>query len=332
LVCVLLLVYFQGSLFSQFGSTDDNTQSTPTTLNIALPTIQASGDTGVISVSRQANIDTTVPTGVRQSILRYTVEKGDSIFSIAKQFNLKPESVLWANYKVFGDNPTTPLSIGAQLVIPPVDGILYTWKDGDTLSRIADTYDADVSSIVSWPSNFLDATNPVIATGAVVMIPGGSREVQSWIQVVEYTARSGVTKVIAGGGGCEAPSTGPVGSGGFIWPSANHYISGFDYTSSHRGIDIAAQTGDSVWASDNGTVVYAGWNDSGYGNLVMIDHNDGYATLYGHLSAIYTTCGASVYQGTVVGAAGSTGNTTGPHLHFEVRYNSGFVNPWSVLP
>lgn len=332
LVGVLLLVLFKGSLFGGADSEGDVIEFTPTPLNVALPPIQTTDASNLVAVPRQANIDTTVPEGVRQSVLTYTVEAGDSIFSIAKQFNLKPESILWANYDYFGDNPTVPLSIGAKLVIPPTDGILYTWKNGDKLSNIASKYVADESKIISWPSNHLDITDPEITPGSVVMIPGGYREIQSWIQAVEYTSRSGVTRVIAGVGGCQAPDTGPLGSGGFIWPSANHYISGFDFTSYHKGIDIAAGVGDSVWASDNGTVVYAGWNDTGYGYMVMIDHNDGYQTLYGHLSAVYVTCGQAIYQGTVLGAAGATGNVTGPHLHFEVRLNGGFVNPWYVLP
>ena len=332
LVGILLLVLFQNKLAEANKVDDAAAIATPTPLSVALPPIQATSVSPAVKVVDITNMDTTIPEGVRQSLIHYSVEAGDSIFSIAKQFGLQPESVLWANDDYFHGDPTVALSIGTDLIIPPVDGILYTWKDGDTLDRVAGTYAAEAAKIVSWPSNHIDASDPQIATGSLVMIPGGSTEIRSWIQVVEYTARSGVTRKINGPGGCEAPEYGPVGSGGFIWPSANQYISGFDFTSYHKGIDIAALTGDPVWASDAGTVVYAGWNDTGYGYMVMIDHNNGYATLYAHLSAIYTSCGASVAQGTVLGAAGATGNTTGPHLHFEVRLNSGFVNPHYVLP
>ncbi len=331
LVGLLLLVLFKGSIFSQQVEAEASIEATPTPLNVALPPMQTS-TTADVSVLRQPNLDTNVPADVRQSVVHYTVEAGDSIFSIAKQFGLKPESVLWANDNYFGGDPTTTLSTGVDLVIPPTDGILYTWKDGDTLAKIADKYDADEYSIISWPSNHIDVTDPQITSGSLVMIPGGSTEIKSWIQVVEYSSKSGVTRVIAGAGGCQASSDGPIGSTAFIWPSANHYLSGFDFTSYHKGIDIAANVGDPVWAADNGTVVYAGWNDTGYGYMVMIDHNNGYATLYGHLSAYYVHCGDFVFQGTPIGAAGATGNVTGPHLHFEVRLNSGFVNPWYVLP
>jgi LysM repeat protein len=332
LVGVLLLVLFRGSAFAKVNSPTATAGFAPTPLNITLPTPLAREASGVVDVSRNPNVDTKIPDGVRQSVIHYTVQEGDSIFSIAKQFNLKPESVLWANDDYFGGNPTTPLSIGVDLIIPPTDGIMYTWKQGDSLTKIADQYSANVSSIVSWPSNHLEITDPVIAPGALVMIPGGSTIIQSWIQVVAYTAKSGVTQKVAGPGGCAAQDSGYTGSTAFIWPSANHFLSGFDFTSYHKGIDIAANTGDPVWASDSGTVVYAGWNDTGYGNMVMIDHNNGYATLYGHLSQIYVSCGQGILQGTPLGAAGATGNVTGPHLHFEVRLDGGFVNPHYVLP
>ncbi len=98
------------------------------------------------------------------------------------------------------------------------------------------------------------------------------------------------------------------------------------------GIDIAAGMGAAIYASDTGVVVYAGPIGGGYGNMIMIDHGNGYQTLYGHLSQINVRCGANVYGGQLIGLAGSTGNSTGPHLHFEVRYLGGFVNPWKVLP
>ncbi|MBP8997995.1 MAG: M23 family metallopeptidase, partial [Anaerolineaceae bacterium] len=122
-----------------------------------------------------------------------------------------------------------------------------------------------------------------------------------------------------------------IGSGSFMWPTPTRGLSGFDFSSYHLAIDISAMTGDPVYASDYGTVVYAGWNSSGYGNLVVIDHGNGYETLYAHLSQVYVSCGQGVAQGAVIAAAGDTGRSYGSHLHFEVRLNGGFVNPWSVL-
>jgi murein DD-endopeptidase MepM/ murein hydrolase activator NlpD len=139
-----------------------------------------------------------------------------------------------------------------------------------------------------------------------------------------------VSKTIAGG--CEIPAGGAFGTGSFVWPAANRFLSGNDYWDGHLAIDIAAATGAPVYATDSGVVVYAAPIGGGYGNMVMIDHGNGYHSVYAHLSQIAVRCGQSVFQGGTIGYAGSTGNSTGPHLHFEVRYMGGFINPWHVLP
>lgn len=282
------------------------------------------------SLVRAASLDTTIPEGVRHFAIKHTVEEGDSIFAIAKKYNLKPETILWANYDLLHDDPTY-LNPGWQLTIPPTDGIYYKLKEGDTLEKLAEKYYANVDDIISWPSNHMDITTPSVAGLEYVMIPGGYREIQSWIVPLAYTSGSGATREIAGPGGCGSTNYVLIGSTAFIWPAAQYDLSGFDFSSYHLAIDIAAGVGDAVYASDSGTVVYAGWNDSGYGNLVVIDHGNGYETLYAHLSQVYVSCGQGVYRGGVIGAAGNTGRSFGSHLHFEVRLNGGFVNPWSVL-
>jgi murein DD-endopeptidase MepM/ murein hydrolase activator NlpD len=145
--------------------------------------------------------------------------------------------------------------------------------------------------------------------------------------------RAGVAKSVYGAGACPGGYVGGAyGTGFFVWPTANHVLSGNDYWSGHLGIDIGAGIGDPVHAADSGVIVFAGWSTQGYGYMVMIDHGNGYQTLYAHLSSVGVTCGSDVYQGGYIGAAGSTGNSTGAHLHFEVRYLGGFINPWYVLP
>ncbi len=330
LVAIMVLVLFKGVPFVSANANDVSKKDPQesATLSPELPEyVPGPGDEFMV---RLANLDTTIPKDNRTSAVKYIVQEGDSIFSISKEYNIKPESILWANYDLLNDDPTF-LSPGWELIIPPTDGIYYKWKEGDKLDAIAGKYKASVADIVSWPSNHLDVTDPEIQPGSYVMIPGGSREIKSWIVPVAFSPRSGANRIIAGPGGCQAPSTGLVGSTAFIWPTANHFLSGFDFLPYHLGIDIAAATGTPVYASDSGTVVYAGWIDGGYGNLVEIDHNNGYSTLYGHLSAIYVTCGQNIYQGTPIGAAGSTGRSTGAHLHFEVRYFNSFINPWQVL-
>ncbi|HRQ32377.1 MAG TPA: M23 family metallopeptidase, partial [Anaerolineales bacterium] len=125
-----------------------------------------------------------------------------------------------------------------------------------------------------------------------------------------------------------------VGFGAFIWPSRSHKLSGFDYSpnTNHWGVDISGNTGEGVYATDAGVVVYAGWNEHGYGSMIMIDHGNNFQSLYAHLSGINVVCGQSVGQGDLIGSIGSTGNSSGSHLHFEIRAISSFVNPWDMLP
>lgn len=271
---------------------------------------------------------TIAPTRPRSLPVDYEVLYGDAVFSIAQKFNISPETLLWSNFAVLRDDPHT-LDVGQVLRIPPTNGILYEWKDGDTVETVARTFKASVDDILNWTGNKLDLTNPEIDPGDLVMIPGGQREFQQWVVPTYAVGRSGTSSLP---GGCEVSGSVYYGAGWFIWPSDNRYLSGNDFWSGHLAIDIAAATGAPIYASDAGVVVYSGWNSNGYGNVVMIDHMNGYHTLYAHLSSINVSCGSNVGQGNVVGRAGSTGNSTGPHLHFEVRYFGGFLNPWTVLP
>ena len=282
------------------------------------------------SISRHANLDTNLPQGYRKTVVDYTVAVGDSIFGISKKYSVKPESILWANYSELNDDPQM-ISIGTDLKIPPVDGILYEWQEGDTLQSVADHYKAKVADILLWPGNNLDMTNPVIQPGTMIMIPGGYRELKPWVIAVTASSQAGVNAKINGPGSC-TPTGGAMGSGSFIWPNSHQgQVSGNDYWEGHRAIDIMCYLGDAIFASDSGVVIYSGSIGGGYGNLVAIDHGNGWLTLYAHLSAISVACGQSVSRGQVIGACGSTGNSTGPHLHFEVRKGSAFVNPWQVL-
>jgi murein DD-endopeptidase MepM/ murein hydrolase activator NlpD len=164
------------------------------------------------------------------------------------------------------------------------------------------------------------------------MIPGGIGEYKQWVVPVVPTGKNGAVATLSGPGACTVLGYVLIGTNNFIWPAGNHYLSGNDYWDGHQGIDIAVGDGAPIYAADNGTIVYAGWNPNGYGNLVMIDHGTGYATLYAHLSAVNVSCAVGVAQGQVIGYGGSTGNSTGPHLHFELRYNGGTINPWTMLP
>jgi len=293
----------------------------------SLPT--ATGlDAGAQAIVRHIVLKTEISSSTNFNTVEYTVARGDSVFGIAKAHNIKPETLLWANYDILQDSPDS-IRPGQILNIPPTDGVYYKWQVGDTLDSISKKFDTSVDDILNWPGNNIDLTNPDIKPDSYVMVPGGHREFVQWIIPTVARGRSGTASI----GGAACPNGGPVGSGAFIWPTANHFLSGNDYWSGHLGIDIAAGEGAPIWAADAGVVTIAqgGWN-GGYGNVVMIDHGNGYATLYGHLSQINVVPCQGVYAGTSIGLAGDTGNAFGAHLHFEVRLNGDFVNPHYVLP
>lgn len=288
-------------------------------------------NSAVQSIWRHSTIHTTIPKRSSEDICTYTVDLGDSIFEIASNFKVKPETVLWANYKQLNDNPDM-ISKGMELQIPPVDGVYYQWQAGDTIESVAARFKAEPQDILNWSANNIDLTDPQVQPGTKIMIPGGSREFRQWVIPTIPRGAAGVMTSIYGSGGCSTSTEGAMGTGSFVWPGPNHSISGNDYWGGHLGIDVAGSEGTPAFAADSGVVVYAGWANGGYGYMVMIDHGNGYQTLYAHLSSVIAHCGGSVSKGSTIGLFGSTGNSTGAHLHFEVRYGGGFVSPWTVLP
>ncbi len=280
-------------------------------------------DSSLISIPREANSHTIIPQRTRDAITTYVVETGDSLFSIGKKFNIKPETILWAN-EALNDNPDE-LSVGQKLKIPAEDGVLYKWRKNDTIQGVAAQYKTTPEKILTWPENNLDLADPKIAPGTMVMLPGGSRELHTWVVPIVWRANSGATRGISAG--CDTSKGTAVGTGGFVWPTVSRLISGNDFWSGHLGIDIGAAMGSPVYASDSGVVVYAAGIGGGYGLMVMIDHGNGFHTLYAHLSSLLVHCGQNVVQGQTIAYSGSTGNSTGPHLHFEIRYMGAFVNP-----
>jgi murein DD-endopeptidase MepM/ murein hydrolase activator NlpD len=292
-----------------------------------------------IVVAPQANPYTAIPSRERRGIITYTVQAGDTLFGIAAQFGLRPESVLWANYDTLEDNPHL-LKPGMDLAIPPVNGIVYTVAEGDTVESIAETYKVtpDAIYVDGYEWNLLrPGEQPFV--GASLIIPGGSREFKAWtISAAENAPAtnsydsSGAVVARGNIGACGDVAGGLPGTGTFIWPTPKHWVSGNNYAGWHPGIDIAARLGDPIYASDNGVVIYAGWNSWGYGNLVVVEHGNGWQTWYAHNSEIYVGCGQNVYQGSVIAAAGSTGRSSGPHLHFETRFQGTLPNPFNVLP
>jgi murein DD-endopeptidase MepM/ murein hydrolase activator NlpD len=309
---------------------------TPTEIPPELPPL--SGNFVFTGIERKTRLHTDVPSLPRVEVIKYTVQKGDTLFGIAEKFGLKPETILWSNQFVLGDNPHNLLP-GQELNILPLDGAYHRWSAGDGLNGVAKFFHVTPEEIINYPGNHLDAAtigdwaHPNIEAGTWLIIPGGTREFVSWSAPVIPLDDPGVAKVL-GPGVCKDVSPGAVGAGVFVWPADHHFLSGFDYNPSanHPAIDVDGDEGDPVYAVDNGVVVYAGWNNWGYGNMVVINHGNGWQTLYAHLSAIYVSCGQSVWQTNIIGAIGTTGNSSGPHLHFEMMYNGAKVNPHNYLP
>ena len=328
------MVIFAGYLALTRTSTAFSQTPASQPTQVALPTLEPAVPAAALpelaplkdsSVSRTNLFHTDIPERPKVEGQSYVVEAGDSVYAISDYFKLKPETILWANYDVLNDNPDQ-LNIGQKLYIPATDGVVHKWKDGDTFNSVANQYKANVKDILLWPGNKLDMVEPQVTAGTLVMVPGGQREFRrTWIAPTIPRGAAGVA--LSFPGGCDTGTGGAMGTGTFIWPGPVKKISGNDYWSGHLAIDIAIGIGTPVVASDSGVVVFSGWSPVGYGNMVMVDHGNGFQTLYAHLTAALARCGASVNKGQTIGTGGSTGNSTGPHLHFEMRYMGGFVNP-----
>jgi murein DD-endopeptidase MepM/ murein hydrolase activator NlpD len=288
----------------------------------------ASGSgSGFLSITRKLQLKTNIPERERYESSTYRVSRGDAMLSIAEKFKLKSETLLYVNTQL-EDNPHN-LKPGMELTVPPVDGLYYTWKDGDTFESIAEKFNTTADEIINFPGNRVDLTDPKIEAGVTAMIPGGSRDLRSWEQDLQTNGRGASTGTgEIGGNICGG---GPV-STGFGWPASSHNISGNGYGPGHLAIDIQANEGEPVYAAGSGiiTMAQSGWN-YGYGNVIQIDHGNGYVTVYAHLSAINVGLCSAVGQGAVIGAAGNTGNSFGAHLHFEVRIGGSNVNPYSIV-
>lgn len=310
-------------------------EATPT-VSVGLPLTKPADQ--LVGIQRLSDIHTDIPAKPRFDVIQYEVVAGDTIFGIAEKFNLDPETILWGNQYILGDDPHN-LKPGQELNILPVNGVYYDWHAGDGLNGVASYFGVTPEDIVNYEGNHLsmdtigDFAAPNIEVGTWLIVPNGRREFVSW-SAPRITRDDPAVAKIFGAGSCGEVYDGPIGTGTFLWPAVEHYLSGYDWSpeTNHFGIDIAGNFGHGIFASDTGVVVYAGWNDWGYGNVIVIDHGNGWQTLYAHLDSLSVGCGTAVYQGQVIGLMGTTGNSSGPHLHFEMRSDTyGKVNPWNFL-
>ena len=237
----------------------------------------------------------------------YTVERGDTPGLIAEQFGIAVETLLGGNARL--SQETTLLQPGDVLIILPIDAVLHEVQPGDTLESVSEQYNIPIEDIIAYEDNNLEFPYRLYPE-TEIMVPGAKREVVIW-QPPAVSSSGG-----SGLGGGIAPKI--VGTGSFQYPVNNRNFTQF-YWYGHPAIDIALGEGNPVFAADTGTVTYAGWNTWGYGNLIVVNHGNGYETLYAHLSGINVVPGQIVYKGNVIGYSGNTGNSSGPHIHFEIR-------------
>lgn len=272
----------------------------------------------IIGDSETAGADSTA-TVQRTSIVYYTVQMGDTVSTIARKFNISINTIIWANdLTSYGF-----IKPGQQLTILPYSGIIYTVKTGDTLSRIASKYNIDTDKILSCNNlgNSLKIGQKIIVPGAQKLAeaaPTPSRTTRS------YTGISIIKDII------KAPSA-PVSGGRMAWPTRGYRITQY-YSWKHTGVDIGNKVGTPIYAADDGVVIIAsGGYNGGYGNTIVIDHGNGKKTRYGHASKIFVKVGDEVEKGENIAAMGSTGRSTGSHLHFEVLIGGSRTNPLNYI-
>jgi murein DD-endopeptidase MepM/ murein hydrolase activator NlpD len=299
--------------------------------DVALAPIDTPASLMSEGISRKINVNTIIPSRPRDTVITYTVNTGDTLFSIAYDYGLKPETLLWGNSDSLDDNPHL-LKPNQVLRVLPVDGIYYKWEEGNRISAIAAQFKVEPDAIINYPGNNFDLTQvdsdgANIQPGTWLIVPGGWRPIKDWGPPA-ITRDNPATARYYGEGACGAIYSGAIGTGTFIWPTTDRGVSGYGFDPSvHPAIDIAGTEGNPVYATDSGVIVYAGWSAYGYGQLIVIDHGNGWQSAYAHLSVVGVSCGQSVYQGGYIGALGNTGNSTGAHLHFELSYNGVKVNP-----
>ena len=258
----------------------------------------------------QISLDT-IRSKIRDKVEIYTVQEGDTLESVASKFEVSEKTISWAN-----DLKSTKLREGASLKIPPTTGIVHEVQPGDTIYSVAKKYGVKAQNIVNFPFNdFKDESFNLIAGTTLVIPEGVMYEDSTTARPDTYT----FAKVVEG----------VQGSSNFIWPTRG-IITQYP-TVYHMALDIADNGAPPTLAADAGTVVYSGCFSWGYGCHIIIDHNNGYSTLYGHLSRRDVEQGDIVSQGQQIGAMGSTGRSTGMHLHFEVRQGNVAINPQAFL-
>lgn len=307
------------------GTTAAPTSQIETTVSPSLPPLNTDSPSQleVDGIARQLQLKTNIPERPREKVTEYIVQRGDSPWSIAQKFGLKPETILWSNDEM--NASAGSLKTGDPLMILPVDGVLHTVKEEDTLETLESIHGTPVQEIFEYIGNNFDLTQPPqLTVGQQIIIPNGTSPIlwsEAQVPIVSQTGSRG-------GYSSDIPN---LGSGYFIWP-VNAYALSQEYWSGHPGIDLSTDFRQPIFASDSGTVIYSGWDDTGYGNFIVIDHGNGFKTTYGHNEANLVGTGQTVVKGQQIAESGSTGNSTGDHVDFRILLNGTFQNPLAYLP
>jgi LysM repeat protein len=256
----------------------------------------------------------------RMEIVEYEVKPGDVIGKIASDFGISVETILWANNLTI----RSYIRPGNKLIILPVTGISHQVKKGENVSKIARLYGVSQDEIIK--TNRLQRDGSDISIGEKLIIPGGRAPEAVRAPIVTPSRTNAFRQVAAPPSSIETPA-----GSGYLWPAGVRHISQY-YGWRHTGLDIAGPIGTPIYAARSGRVLIAkgGWN-GGYGNYIVIDHGGGIQTAYGHSSQINVVVGQDVVQGQVISLMGSTGRSTGPHLHFEVRISGARLNPLKYI-
>ena len=254
-------------------------------------------------------VQTQISEKPRDQIISYQVQSGDTLSTIAQKFGVSIDSIKWAN-----DLKRDSLTIGQDVKIPPVTGMVHKVREGETVYSIAKKYKTEAQKIVNFPFNdFTDLDTFALSVGQTLIVPDGVMPESAPIAPPKFS-----TSPLAAGG-----------SGQFAWPTVG-IITQYPIWY-HMAFDIANPSQPPITAAGDGTVILVQYLTYGYGRHAIIDHGDGLSTLYGHMTEIYVKSGDKVSRGQVIGKMGSTGRSTGTHLHFEVRRNGTPVNPTSFL-
>jgi murein DD-endopeptidase MepM/ murein hydrolase activator NlpD len=279
-------------------------------------------------VIRQAQPRTLIPDRIRLEVITYTVKSGDNIFLIAEKFNLSAYTIAWSNMEILQGAPWM-IQPGITLYIPPVEGAYHTVMEGETPESIAESYEVELASLFNiW--------NPIsegdtLSEGMLLVVPGGIGDDIEWEPPPPPPSQPAVGVSSGSWGYCGDTAVSGYGANGyFILPTGSYSVSGWTFhdprNPMHGGLDYRCRLGDPIYAADAGVVIFAGWS-GGYGNLVRVSHGNGYQTYYAHFNAFAVSCGEPVAQGQIIGYCGTTGWSSGPHLHYEIRLNGVQQNP-----